>query len=310
MNVYRDVKKAIKMCQQELNNKCEDSILEWLVSDNSFSQISQCYQFTNEAIDQYYKLLNLKDKNVLTVCGSGDQVIYAMIQDAQHIDVFDTNRLTYYYLFLKLSAIMNLNYSEFLDFMNLYSPKNNQLKYYKQIRDAIVHEDVKIFWDLFFQEQIHLFPALFMGQHNDLGVKEKGWALYLEKAKIIVSYLNEEHFYHIQNRLNVSNSTIQFKQADLLKVTKYFNNNYDFINCSNIINYIDNNEVIMKFFKEIIERNLNQDGLILLNYYWNIFNETESERLKELFTIINPDIYTFLIKDTYPQSILTYKKHL
>lgn len=308
LKVYKDVKKAIKLCQHELNNKCEDSVSRWQLSNNSFSKISQCYQFTNEALDKYYRLLDLKDKNVLTVCGSGDQVIYAMMQDAKQIDVFDSNKLTYYYMFLKLSAITNLTYTEFLDFINLYDSDNTQIKYYKQIRDSINHEDVKIFWDIFFKEKTHLFPALFIGTHNDLKADPQEWPLYLEENKIIISYLNEEYFYHTKSKLKASHSVINFKQVNLLNVTKYFNNNYDFINCSNIINYIDNKKAIVKFFNKIIKNNLNLEGLILLNYYWHAFDRLDYEILENLFATINPNFYTFIINDIYPESILTYKK--
>lgn len=307
--VYKDVKQAIQLCQKEIENKCDDSILRWLTTSNSFSEISQCYQFTNEAIDKYYQLLNLKDKNVLTVCGSGDQIIYAIMQDAKNIDVFDSNKLTYYYLFLKLSVISHLEYNEFLDFMNLYTSDNNQLKYYKQIRDSINNNDIKTFWDIFFGKQEHLFPALFMGNHNDLGAKPQDWSSYINLNRPIVTYLNEEYFYRLKRKLKINNSTIRFKCVDLLNVAKYYNGSYDFINCSNIIDYINNPKVIFDFFINIIDHNLNQEGLIILNYYWHIFNKMDYQNLQDLFTTIDPDIYTFIVNDIYHESVLTYKKH-
>lgn len=307
--VYKDVKQAIQLCQKEIENKCDDSILRWLTTSNSFSEISQCYQFTNEAIDKYYQLLNLKDKNVLTVCGSGDQIIYAIMQDAKNIDVFDSNKLTYYYLFLKLSVISHLEYNEFLDFMNLYTSDNNQLKYYKQIRDSINNNDIKTFWDIFFGKQEHLFPALFMGNHNDLGAKPQDWSSYINLNRPIVTYLNEEYFYRLKRKLKINNSTIRFKCVDLLNVAKYYNGSYDFINCSNIIDYINNPKVIFDFFINIIDHNLNQEGLIILNYYWHIFNKMDHQKLQDLFTTIDPDIYTFITNDIYHESVLTYKKH-
>lgn len=306
--VYNDVKKTINLCKNEISNKCYDSILEWSMSETAFSKFSQCYQFTNEAIDDYYKLLNLKDKKVLTVCGSGDQVIYAMMQDAKKIDVFDSNKITYYYLFLKISAIIGLDYREFLDLMNLYSNDSIKLNFYKKIRDLITQEDVKIFWDLFFKEKIDLFPTLFIGDHNNIGVRKEDWLKYLELMKVNIYYLNEDLFYHTKNKLKCNNSSIHFECTDMLKVTKCFNDNYDFINCSNIIDYINDQATLIKFFKEIINNNLNKDGMILLNYYWNKFSTLDFINLQELINALAPNISVKEISDIYTDSILTYKK--
>lgn len=304
--VYQDAKKAISLCKNEINNKAYDSILKWAMTDNSFSEISQCYQFTNEAIDAYYQLLNLKNKNILTVCGSGDQVIYAMIKDAQNIDVFDSNKLTYYLLFLKISIIQGLNYMEFLEFMNLYSNKNNQIKYYKKIRDLIKQKDAKAFWDTFFKEETNIFPALFMGKHNDIDSNSQDWLQYFNQTKSRVSYLNEEYFYYTQNKLKLAKSIINFKLVDLLNVNKYFNKKYDFINCSNIINYIDDRNTIINFFKNIIEYNLNTDGTILLNYYWHLINKESNEY--QMFNELKSNIISLNTQNNKYESALIYKK--
>ena len=72
--------------------------------------------FTTENIAGYYKYLDFSNKNVLTVSASGDHIINAFYKGAQQVCGFDINYLSLLYTELKLVALLNLEYKEFLQF--------------------------------------------------------------------------------------------------------------------------------------------------------------------------------------------------
>src|SRR5574344_2777305 len=74
------------------------------------------YFNSNEDIYAYLKYMPVKDKNVLTVTGSGDQILYSILLGARNVDNFDINFLSYYMLELKLAAIKVLDVKEYLNF--------------------------------------------------------------------------------------------------------------------------------------------------------------------------------------------------
>lgn len=291
LEILEDLNKTLKMCKNINSKNSINSILDWAKSSNSFSKISQCYQFTNEQLDDYYSQIDLKDKDVLTVCGSGDQVICALLNGAKKVDTFDSNKLTYYYLFLKISAIKGLDYIEFLKLMNLYCRNSNRKEYYKKIRDLIPKEDVKLFWDEFFQEKKDLFPAFFIGGHNN-----KNFTHYNEIENVSLNenknrllYLNETEFQKVKSKLD--NNNIHFENINIFDIRTHFNSTYDFINCSNIASYITDKNNLINLFKDIINNNLNQNGVILLNYYWSLINEKNSDSCL-YFKELTPEILT------------------
>lgn len=59
------------------------------------------YYCSNERLDVIFSYIDLNDKDVLTVLGSGDQAFYCYNKGAQHIDLFDKNRFTFYYYYLR-----------------------------------------------------------------------------------------------------------------------------------------------------------------------------------------------------------------
>jgi hypothetical protein len=85
----------------------------------TFQGLAPIYPFTTENLAGYLPLLNLKNKSVLTVSGSGDQVLNAVYFGAGKIDAFDINLLSSVYTEIKMQAVMTLSYQEFLDFFSL-----------------------------------------------------------------------------------------------------------------------------------------------------------------------------------------------
>lgn len=62
---------------------------------------------------------DINNGNVLTVCGSGDQVLSSILYGAKKVDTFDSNKLAYYNLKLKLAVLKTLEYEEFINFYSI-----------------------------------------------------------------------------------------------------------------------------------------------------------------------------------------------
>ena len=75
-------------------------------------RFNSIYPFTSENIAGYMKDLDLTDKKVITVTGSTDHILNAVLQGATEITTFDINPLTKPYMDLKISALKNTRFSE------------------------------------------------------------------------------------------------------------------------------------------------------------------------------------------------------
>ena len=59
------------------------------------------YYSSNEYLPQLFNQFSIKDKDVFTVVGSGDQVLYSYYKGARSVDTYDINILTKYYYYLR-----------------------------------------------------------------------------------------------------------------------------------------------------------------------------------------------------------------
>lgn len=74
-----------------------------------FSKYSPVYYKTNEDLDELFKSFDFQGKKVLSVLGSGDQALYFLDHNASRVDVFDINKLSFYYYYLRIWAIKYFN---------------------------------------------------------------------------------------------------------------------------------------------------------------------------------------------------------
>jgi len=87
------------------------SMLNKLTLDlNIYNRI---YSFTNENVAGYIDYFDLKNKSLLTVGSSGDQVINAFYKGCRDITLIDVNPFAKYYINLKIAAVISLTYQEF-----------------------------------------------------------------------------------------------------------------------------------------------------------------------------------------------------
>jgi len=82
-------------------NILEDDIFDFVyaISHRFFNY--QLYQNTNEDLTNVLSVTDFKGKEVLSVMASADQVFSAYYLGANSVDTFDTNRIAYYYFYLR-----------------------------------------------------------------------------------------------------------------------------------------------------------------------------------------------------------------
>ena len=83
---------------------------------NNLGNYNLMYGMTNENIDSYFKYFPIKDSNVLTVLVSGDFVLQSALFNPKKIYAFDYNPLSLYMGKLKITALSNLEYHEFINY--------------------------------------------------------------------------------------------------------------------------------------------------------------------------------------------------
>lgn len=257
-SLEENIKSAIKACSTGM----------W--QGNEYSTI---YTFTTENISDYLQYFELKNRSLLTVGSSGDQVLNAFYHGARDITLFDINPYTKYYTYLKIAAIISLSYIEFKAFFFKRGEKTYFNRYmfdkelYNKISPILRLLDYESF--IFFEGLFNLFPPkeIRSSLFNDDEVRNK-------VIKGFNIYLKDEESY---NKLKAIIRGISFKyiEGDIYK--EKLSRKYDNIFLSNISN-------AAKFpkYKALLERitscNLTSNGCAQIAYLWDIdYDETYYE---------------------------------
>ena len=206
-------------------------------------RFNSIYLFTTENIAGYMKDLNLHNKKVITVTGSGDHVINAVLKGARKITTFDVNPLTKYYLDLKLAAIKDLSLDEFKELL-LYENKNSFA--YEVIKKLDMNKESKKFWldnlEKFNQSGLLLRKStLFNTKYFDASRKIK------ENL-----YLNEENYAIVKD--NLKDVDIEFIEKNIKDLE--LNEEYDYMFLSNISDYLKDiyEENYLDKYQELISK--------------------------------------------------------
>ena len=241
-------------------------------------RFSSIYSFTTENIAGYMNELDLTDKKVITVTGSSDHIINVILKGCTDITTFDINPLTKYYMDLKLSAIKELSYKEFLDFM-LYD--TNKSFDYEIIKRLDVDNESKDFW----------INELSKNDYDGLKMKRSGSfnLKYFDfQNKIDCNlYLNEENYAIIRDKLGLVK--INFIKSNLKDLK--LDEKYDYMFLSNISDYINTfyEDNYLVNYKKLIFKFLEKVKIIYFAYIYDVKSKEKRsaidsiENVKELF---------------------------
>ena len=217
-------------------------------------RFNSIYPFTSENIAGYMKNLNLTNKKVLTVTGSTDHILNAVLQGATDITSFDINPLTKPYMDLKISAVKNLSYEEFIQFL-LFESKMNLDYNGNELRNS------------------PLFNTKYFNPYSKL------WQnLYLEKSK-----------YNLLKQ-QLKNVDITFINASLKDLR--IEDNFDYMFLSNIADYLNlmyNRDELRKY-RDLLNKFQERVNIIYFAYLYDIGNSNprteidDLRKVKEIFS--------------------------
>lgn len=194
------------------------------ISGTAFHNTSVIYKGTNERqVDYHHHLLDKKD--ILTTLGSSDQVLNSMLVNPNTITAFDISRFPKYFLYLKLAAVLNLSYEEFLDF---FFESTTTSGIYDEMYDKIsksLPTDDKEFWDSLFSyfDWYDIYESSMFSRETVIT------SYHITQNP----YLTKENYYKLRDLIPTIN--LQTKEGNIY--TMDFDQEYDFINLSNIWNY-------------------------------------------------------------------------
>ena len=253
------------------------------------------YRFTNESIELYKNYL-MNRKKVLSVTASGDQILNRILFGSKEIDSFDISRFPKYYFELKKAAIETLTRDEFIDFfvgkhlsslvgfISCYKGlENDKLKEYYSGFNNNMDKDYKEFWDEIFDiydiNQV-FYSSLFFSDDCHF--------------QALNPYLYDKNYEKLQK--NIKNAKVKHYIGDIRQISGMLNKEYDLVNLSNIINYIDSDE-----YKDILNNlSLSDDGIalsyipVLEKYIKNYFYQEEYQ-------------FNNLDKE-FPEAVMIYQK--
>lgn len=242
-------------------------------------RFNSIYPFTSENIAGYMKYLNLTGKKVITVTGSTDHILNVILQGAAEITTFDINPLTKPYMDLKISALKNLSYE---DFINLLLFESNMNLDYSIISSLDMSDESKMFW----LEQLSKFDNNGIELRNSslfntkyFNPNSKLWQnLYLEKSKY--NLLKQE----------IKDANITYINTSLKDLT--VDEHFDYMFLSNISDYLSlmySCDILKKYRDLLIEFQKRID-IIYFAYLYDIGNSnprTEIDNLKKVKEIFS-----------------------
>lgn len=276
-------------------NKVDLEAIDYIMASSKlkFGNHSFIYTFTNECIKKYLTFFDLRNKEILTVTGSGDHILNMLI-DVEVVDTFDINVYAYYFYVLKSYALITLELDEYLDFF-LDKNLNYDKKIFNKIKENWKNEIyIRDFFDYIFKNNNIKHTQLFTNNNYEKRLE------FIENNR----YLEEENYYILKNSL--LNKNIRFINSNLTKLN--LDKKYDYIFISNITDYLNNmfNVDSLKSYKKFLYKSiipyLKENGKLVSYLYDGVIKGYSTS---ELDKVLN---YGFTKESINNDKILIYSK--
>ncbi len=215
----------------------------------TFHSESFIYKKTNEKLNEFIDLLLNKDK-VLSVIGSGDQILNTLLTNPSKIDAFDISVFPKFFLKLKIASIKSLSRDEYIKFF--FSTTETGLDeyyddlYFDKIRKELDSE-TEDFWTYLFQynDWYDIYNSTLFSSESVIE----------EQALVQNKYLEKDEYYKLREILQ--NAEINYIESNLLDLR--INDTYDLIYLSNILEYVKKSA----YFDKIDELSDKSKGIII-----------------------------------------------
>ena len=241
--------------------------------------VSKVYLYTNERIRQYIDCLNIADGRVATVGSSGDQALYSIFKGAEEVTIIDANPYTKPMVELKMSAIKNMSYSQFVDY---WTNKNIFNKHIYRELMGDVSKETKDFFDVL--ESIYPVTSS-NGIAKDI-VHSSARVIFRSMLGAVSDnsgcefYDNTETYNELRN--NIDTTKIDFCLAEFKDFPRVLNKKYNTIIASNIFDYYQGK--VRTFFdtsKALIDIMLADKGTMQMHY--NFLNNSTFETFENVY---------------------------
>ena len=216
---------------------------------NTFHSESFIYKKTNEKLNEFIDLLLNKDK-VLSVIGSGDQILNTLLTKPSKIDAFDISVFPKFFLKLKIASIKSLSRGEYIKFF--FSTTETFLdEYYDDLYFDKIRKELDIeaedFWTYLFQynDWYDIYNSTLFSSES----------VFEEQAIIQNKYLDNDEYYNLRDILQ--SVQINYIESNLLDLK--INDTYDLIYLSNILEYVKKSA----YFDKIDELSVKNKGIII-----------------------------------------------
>ena len=162
-NVVDSLERALSVPSDKLTDDVKKYLENYKSLGNCFRNYSRLYSSTTENISGFLRRYDLKDKKVLTVAGSGDQRLNALLFGAKQVTCFDINPLSELQLKLKDAVIKKVELDDYLHFFGVqedpyvrdYELLNN--KVFNQVKDNL-DENTFDFFNYVINQSIYTQP--------------------------------------------------------------------------------------------------------------------------------------------------------
>lgn len=195
--------------------------------ETPFHNVSAIYKISNERIQDYINYFKDK-KSVLSVIGSGDQILSSIFAGIKEVDAFDISVFPKYFLKLKMAAVKALSRTEYLNFFyGLYSSN----EYYDDLYDEIsvyLESDDERFWNslISFFDWKDIYNSMLFSSEP-----------YSESSAVFRNkYLQSDENYETLKQ-NLDGVVVNCYTGDIFKLINELPREYDLIYLSNILNY-------------------------------------------------------------------------
>ena len=220
---------------------------------NMFHNSSAVYKISNERIQDYEKYLRKRNK-VLSVIGSGDQILNCILNGTKNIDAFDISVFPKYFLELKMAAIKALTVDEYIDFF--YEVTNRDEVYEDMYYRIAVYleNDMCEFWDSLFNffEWKEIYNSTMFSSEPNIASNAINQNKFLQ---------SEEEYNRLREELD--NVKITYYEGDILELSSYLRDSYDLVYLSNIVYYCNKD----KYREMLGNLNLTDKGISLTYFY-------------------------------------------
>jgi hypothetical protein len=124
-----------------------------------YGKYCSVFASTRENLEAVSKLANFQGKKVLLPISSGDQYFNAVFRDAKEVMLYDINKVSQYYIKLKIAALEYYEDKEdFIEFMLSFREKPAFA--FSEIQKFNLESSVFTFWNEIFAHDKILYPNI------------------------------------------------------------------------------------------------------------------------------------------------------